>query len=163
MGKYIAKRISLAEATLENEIWKEIPQTGNNYSVSSLGRIYSHIGQKLISIKPHKTFGYVVVPLGRKINRQAFRIHRLVAEAFVPNPFNKKEVNHKNKDKADNRIENLEWMNASENQNHKNGFSSWNNWQNRIAPTEYSVMKRKLEGFSQIIIPMLKKLVPLPH
>jgi len=163
MGKYIAKRISLEEATLENEIWKEILDTNGKYLISSFGRVYSNVSFKILNTNPNKISGYVNVPLGSRQGGKTYRLHRLVAEAFVPNPFNKKEVNHKNKDKADNRIENLEWMNASENQNHKNGFSSWNNWQNRIAPTEYSVMKRKLEGFSQIIIPMLKKLVPLPH
>ena len=59
--------------------------------------------------------GYLYVSLGNK-DRKA--IHRLVSEAFIPNDENKPMVNHKNCDKTDNRLENLEWCTYSENNNH---------------------------------------------
>ena len=161
MGKYIAKRVSLDEATLPNEIWKDVVGYEEKYKVSNLGRIYSEISKKILN--PHKNIlnGYYQMPLGNRPNRKNFRLHRLVAEAFIPNPFNKKEVNHKNKDINDNRVKNLEWMNAWENQAHRNGVTMWNNWQGRITSLDYSVGRRKIEGFSERIIPMLEKMIPI--
>lgn len=161
MSKYFPKRVELSVVTLPNEIWKDIPNFNGDYKVSDLGRIYSLVSGRILSSKPHKTFGYVTCPLGDRSNRITFRVHRLVAEAFLPNPENKKEVNHKNKDKADNRVENLEWMNGWENTQHRFGLMNWHSGQGRIAPMSHSVARRKLAGFSNMIIPMLNQIVPL--
>jgi hypothetical protein len=164
MSDYAAKRLVLSEITLENEIWKEIPQSNGLFQVSSLGRVFSNVSKHLLSLKPHKTYGYVITPMGNgKGNRVGYRVHRLVAEAFIANPHNKKEVNHKNKDRADNRVENLEWNTGWENTQHKYGYDVWHNSQGRIKPTHDSVARRRVEGFSKVIIPMINKLVPLNY
>ena len=160
MCTYFPKRYDLSEITLDGELWKGIKELNDEYLVSSLGRIYSNNCGRLLTLKPHKTFGYVTLPIGRKVGRKSFRVHRLVAEAFIPNLENKKEVNHKNKDKADNRVENLEWMSGYQNAKHKGGVEDWHSGQSKIAPYIHSVARRKSEAFHKVIIPMLIEMVP---
>lgn len=84
----------------------------NNYSVSDLGNIRNDKTGRILKfyIKPS---GYKQVQLGRKTVPQY--VHRLVASAFIPNTLNKPQVNHKNGNKGDNRVENLEWVTVSDN------------------------------------------------
>ena len=94
------------------ERWKDIE--GYNYEVSSKGLIRN---KRTKAIK--KTFindrGYVIVSLYKDKRLKTFRVHRLVAQAFLPNKNNLPEVNHKSEIKTDNRVENLEWMTRKEN------------------------------------------------
>jgi len=161
MSKYIPIRYKIGEITLPNEIWKDVPNYNGQYKISNLGRVYSNVCCRVLSLNPHKTYGYVICSLGERTKRVGVRVHRLVAEAFIPNPENKKEVNHINKNRSDNRVENLEWSSAWENTQHKMGYGGiWNSNQGRIAQSDYSVAKRKIQGFSNVIIPMLNQIVP---
>lgn len=77
----------------------------------------SHRAQRILHGSRDKD-GYRVIGLSKDGRVYAKKIHRLVAEAFLDNPENKKEVNHKDLDKANNTADNLEWVSHSENQKH---------------------------------------------
>ncbi len=114
---------------LNDEIWSNIPdfkyyQVSNKGRVKSLDRerknrwntIYIQPGRLLI---PNKNIdGYLMVKLKNKTYRRCISVHRLVAQAFIPNLENKPEVNHKNFNKTDNRVENLQWSTGLENVTH---------------------------------------------
>ena len=101
-----------------NEIWKDIINYEGLYQVSNLGsvrRLWKN-KSKPIALAKHKQ-GYVTVHLSN-INKKRHSVHRLVAIAFIPNPLNLPEVNHKNGIKNDNREENLEWSTDKQNKEH---------------------------------------------
>ncbi len=58
-------------------------------------------------------------------NSKSYYIHRIVAMAFIPNPLNKSQVNHINRNRLDNRVENLEWVTDKENKNHRYGHKNY--------------------------------------
>lgn len=92
------------------EIWKDIKGYEGLYQISSLGKVKSLKFGKEKILKPRKnTFGYLESVLCKNGNSKSFKIHRLVAEAFIPNPNNLPCVNHKNENKILNTVENLEW------------------------------------------------------
>ena len=97
------------------EIWKDILNYEKIYQVSNLGRIKSLLfnKEKILKTRIHPS-GYELVNLKNK----TYRVHYLVAQAFIPNPDNLPEINHKNEIKNDNRVNNLEWCSRKYNCNY---------------------------------------------
>lgn len=98
------------------EVWKKAKTEKGNFQVSNMGSIREVIpeGYKMrLDYKSAKR-GYLTISLAGT----PYRVHRLVAQAFLENPLNKPEVNHKNNTKNDNRVENLEWVTSQENRFH---------------------------------------------
>lgn len=101
------------------EIWKDIKDYEGLYQVSSKGRVKSfHKGQEKIIKSYSSEDKYILVHLYKNHKMKMFLVHRLVAIAFIPNTENLPEVNHRDEDKSNNCVENLEWCDRRYNINY---------------------------------------------
>lgn len=104
------------------EEWKDIEGYENKYQVSNQGRVkslnYLHTKKEEILSQRINKKGYSVVYLYKDKKTKTFSVHRLVAKAFIPNPNNFTCINHKDENKTNNCVENLEWCNTSYNNNY---------------------------------------------
>lgn len=106
---------------MEEEVWKPIKDYEGLYEISNLGRVkslnYGGTGKGKVLKNIERSNGYLGVRLTKNGKTKAFKVHRLVAEAFIPNPEDKPCVDHINTIKNDNRVENLRWATHKENMN----------------------------------------------
>lgn len=103
------------------EVWKDI-EGYPRYRVSNKGNVWSEKQNKLLKISVNNS-GYAVTTLSNKGHSRSFRTHRLVAQAFIPNPDNLPEVNHIDEVKLNNCVENLEWCTREYNNNYRTANS----------------------------------------
>lgn len=98
-----------------NTLKKDIPGFEGRYAATKDGRIWSHLEQRYMS--PWQTYnGYLIVTLCPTTgDAKNYRVHRLVAATYIPNPENKPEVDHINKNRMDCSVENLRWVTSAEN------------------------------------------------
>ena len=114
------------------EVWEKV-SNNSNYLVSNTGRVRRVGSDKDHSVRDSK--GYLVTDLYQDGKRSTARVHRLVAEEFVPNPDGKPEINHKDGNKRNNNASNLEWVTKKENSRHA--------WDNGLAKPSYGMLGKK--------------------
>ena len=114
------KRNTAVQSQIENlprEIWRNVVDYEGLYMVSNFGRVKSFygIGERLLTPSANKSgYQYTVLTDKNKI-RKSLKVHTLVARAFLPNPENKPVVHHRDSNRANNRVNNLEWVTHREN------------------------------------------------
>ena len=111
------------------EIWKDVKNYEGLYQISNLGRlksverIYKNRKCKELIKKTSVANGYERIGLSKNGEIKYFSIHRLVAEAFIDNPKNLPCINHKDTNKRNNKVDNLEWCTHKENNNYGNHYN----------------------------------------
>ncbi len=126
------------------EEWKQIKGYEGLYEVSNLGRIRNAAGHIM---KPQdETGGYFAIGLTKNKKFSRHRIHRLVAEAFVPNPDSLPIVNHKDEDRKNNRADNLEWCTSQYNNSYGHARERWHDTVYRKNATIYHAKEYTLDG-----------------
>ena len=134
-------------------MWKKIYYNNieTNYSISDIGEVRNDITGYILKPTIQQGYAYVTIYIDKKGKR--VKIHRLVANAFIPNPDNKPYVNHIDGIRSNNRVENLEWVTASENTRHAVDTGLF------LPTREKSVTQFSLDGEKQLHIKVLQKLV----
>jgi len=101
------------------EIWKPVLNYENLYNISNLGNVFSIRNKRNIKLTQNSK-GYLIVGLCKERKRKNWLVHRLVAEAFIDNPKNLPEINHKDENPLNNTMSNLEWCTHKYNMNYNN-------------------------------------------
>lgn len=130
---------------MKEEIWKDVTGFEGKYQVSNTGKIRSMAYHKKNGlIKELKPFsdkgGYMRVKFCKDGKESTVKVHRIVATEFIPNPHNKREVNHIDGNHKNNTVENLEWVTPSENMIHAAKYGLV------VSPIQKPVEQRTLNG-----------------
>ena len=135
---------------MENEVWKDIIGYENYYQISNLGRVKSlkriiirtdnkpYLQKETILKIAHNRKGYCHVHLTKNFISKTKSVHRLVAEAFIPNLENKPQVNHIDGNKENNNVNNLEWCDNLYNMQHSIKIGLRNNAREKIKESNYT-------------------------
>ena len=150
MGE-IYKNLSLEN--IEGEVWRDIQGYEGKYQVSSLGRVKSlkdnngNYREKIMKFGKN-IYGYLLVNLHKNGKMKTFSVHRLVATAFLENPNNLPQVNHKDEDKTNNVVGNLEWCTQKYNLNYGSRIAkavASTDYKARTANTDYKARTAKMD------------------
>ena len=117
---------------MKEEVWKDIQGYEGLYQISNMGRVksvermkwngrgYRIVAERILKGRSTKK-GYLQVQLHQDGKGKWYLVHRLAAIAFIPNPYNLPEVNHKDEDKKNNCVQNLEWCSSQYNMEYSHG------------------------------------------
>lgn len=128
----------------ENEEWRDIPNYEGLYQVSSLGKVkslrdrYGNPREKMLKFERNRG-GYLLTFLCKNGKKKTFSVHRLVANAFIDNPSNLPQVNHKDENKENNQASNLEWCTQKYNLNYGSRITK------AVANTDYKAIASKID------------------
>lgn len=114
---------------------KDIAGYEGLYAVTSCGKVWSYRNEKFLKPKREKS-GYLHVDLYKNGQMKSYKIHRLVAMAYIPNPDNLPQINHKDENKTNNCLQNLEWCDSKYNINYGN----------RTEKTKKPILQYDLDG-----------------
>lgn len=142
---------------MEKEIWKPVKGYEGLYEISDLGnvkslsrlsnnRFNSYMTKEKLLKPTIEVWGYKVVRLTKNKNEQDYKVHRLVAEAFIPNPENKPQVNHIDGNKLNNCVDNLEWCTCKENINHCWNTGNHKKYKGIEHPRSKQILQYDLQG-----------------
>lgn len=99
-------------------MFKDIKGFEGLYQITDDGRVWSHRTQKYLATRINSTTGYVQVDLFKDGKKTTFNLHKLIGEAFIPNPDGLPQLNHLDEDKTNNNVSNLCWTSSKENANY---------------------------------------------
>jgi len=137
---------------VDKEKWKDVVGYEGLYKVSNYGNIFSNYSNKILNPNRMKA-GYLSFELFKNKKSKRLLVHRLVAFAFIENLLNLPQVNHKDENKSNNVVENLEWNSAKENMNYGTRI------ERQRKNTDYTQERRKIiaiENGKKACIPVIQ-------